>query len=92
MYIAKCWDGDRFVTAVVQEGRKLTHFVSIESTGVRVHSLPIEETRNFKKVTAFKKEIEYPVARACRKMLDAGKRLGITAAAKTILKEGLSAT
>lgn len=89
MYIAKCWDGDRFVTAVVQEGRKLVHCVSIDSGGVRVHNLPLEEARTFRKVTLYKHEADYPVPRACRKMLDAGRRLGISAAAKTILKEGL---
>lgn len=92
MYVTRFWDGDRFCVGVAREGRTLVHLVSIEGGSVRVHSLPLEEARRFSKVTAFRKEIDYPVPRACRKMLDAGKRLGITAAAKEILKEGLTCT
>lgn len=88
MYVTRFWDSNRWTVGVAREGRSLVHVVSIDDSGVRSQRLPLEETKTFQKVSLGRRG-DYPLGRACRKMLAVGRRAGITKDAREILQEGL---
>lgn len=69
---------------VFKEGRKLLHAVTMDGQ-VRLVTMPKEEARYFQPLEHRGKP--YPVARACRRYLSAGKTIGITDGAKDALVE-----
>lgn len=69
---------------VFKEGRTLVHAVTIDKR-VRIVTLPKVEQRYMKPLELRGKP--YPVARACRRLLSAGKTLGISAKARAVLNE-----
>ena len=72
-------------TAVLSPpGRKWLHYVAIDDSPIRLHRVPISEYR-------WCTEMDYQLQRACRLMLDAETRLGITKGARDFLKRALSA-
>ena len=62
--------------------RSLIHAAWIESNGVHVHRLPIETD-----IDQLPQTSRNTVRRARRRMLDAGKRLGITKSARRFLND-----
>lgn len=67
---------------VFKEGRVFVHAVTIDKS-VKVVALPKVEQRYMRPLELRGKP--YPVARACRRLLAAGKSLGITKQARTVL-------
>ena len=65
---------------VCKEGRKFVQLIWIESSGVKLHALPLTSMRHAKPA-------DYPIRRAARKMLEAGRSLGITKKARATLKQ-----
>jgi hypothetical protein len=68
---------------VFKEGRAFIHAITLDKV-VKIVALPKDESRHFKPLEF--KGHPYPIHRACRLFLRAGKSLGITAKAKTVLK------
>jgi len=87
MRVIRFHDGEGYRTAVAKDGYKLVHLIAITSSGVRKIDLPSTDAQRFTQVMY--KGAPYPVDRACRKMLVAGRALGIDKGAKAILKKGL---
>lgn len=69
---------------VFKEGRVFVHAVTIDKS-VKTVALPKTEQRYMEQLTL--KGKPYPVARACRRFLAAGKTLGISAKARAVLNE-----
>lgn len=67
---------------IVNTGRKFLHAVAIDR-GVQMVSIPVDERRRMRPL-AYKSQ-PYPVRRAARRFLEAGKTLGITKSARTVL-------
>ena len=63
---------------VLKTGSKFVQLIWIESGGVKIHALPLTAMR---RATS----LDYPVRRAARRMLEAGRALGITKKAKQAL-------
>ncbi len=79
-------DGERYVTTIARPGRTKLHLLVIDTT-VRVISRPLREQRYLQPLLL--KGQPYPVRRAVRRFRDAGRTLGITEAAKEMLKLAL---
>lgn len=73
-------DGSGYRAALVTEGRTKLHVVSITDCGVRHESLALTEVR-------YMTELPGDPRRAARRMLKAGRRVGITKAARAILSQ-----
>lgn len=67
------------VALLCREGRTKAHLVWIESSGVKASAEPLEVLRK----VAY---IQQPTKRAARRMLAAGRKLGITKGARAMLK------
>jgi hypothetical protein len=74
-------DGCR-VAVLCKTGTKLAHLVWIESGGVRA-------TRQPKDILRKAQYLDYPLAKAVKGMLTAGKSLGITKAGSRLLKDAV---
>lgn len=70
--------GQNVIAVVSPPGRKWLHVAFID-VPVRLRRVPLSDRR-------YMTPIHYPLADACRKMIDAGRRLGITKGAKTFLQ------
>lgn len=73
-------DRGHVVGLLVREGYKYNHYIFMLANGITVKRLPVSESQHII-------ELEYPVTRAVRRFRAAGKRFGITKAAKQILNE-----
>lgn len=68
------------VIAFVKPGRKLLSMVAMDAAGLRVRKVPLSDER-------YISPLDYPVAKARRRFLAAGKRFGISKGAKALIKE-----
>ena len=68
------------VLAFVKPGRKLLSIVPMDSGGIKVRKAPLREER-------YLSDVEYPVGKAKRRFLAAGRRFGISKGAKALIKE-----
>jgi len=83
--------GGQWRIGVAREGTKLLHIAAKYDTGVALVHLP----RTIRRETVLRRGVAYPIKRACRLMLDAGrdedgKLTRITKGAKEHLREGLA--
>lgn len=70
----------QFIALVVNEGRKWMHVILMDSAGIRVSRVKLTEAK-------WMEPIDYPVKKAARKFLAAGRAFGITGSARKALKE-----
>ena len=75
-------DRGAFAVMIVKEGRKFLHGVGIDKT-VKVVAVPRELSDRLSPVEY--KNKPYPVRRACRRFLEAGRSLGISKGAKALI-------
>jgi hypothetical protein len=72
-------DGERFTAAIAIEGRTRLHLAVITDSGVTALDVPLEEGR-------YCSPLEGRIDKAARRMLKAGRQLGITKGAREILQ------
>ena len=68
---------------IIKEGRVYAHAIVLNGS-VRKVAIPRSDLRDFRQIEY--KGQPYPLRRAVRRLLQAGKSLGITAGARAILK------
>ena len=67
------------VALVVTEGSKWTKIITMDAAGIALRKVPVQEGK-------WMEDIEYPIAKARKRFLRAGKAFGITKGARAVLR------